>query len=264
MKITGIPALEDNYIWIITQGHTTLVIDPSEAQPVIDWLIEQQREPTAILITHDHYDHIGGIFDLCQHYNALSVYANTGITLATPYTPLTSSSIINIDGIDIEILDLSGHTPNQIGFYLAKNNSLFCGDALFSAGCSKLFNGGTAKQMVATLNRITALPSNTYIYCAHEYTLANLRFAHIAEPENNEIKERLANTILLRQQNLPTVPSLLSVELATNPFLRTETSKLHHTIDAYSDIKTTDPVTRFTYLRAWKDKLDATGILEII
>jgi hydroxyacylglutathione hydrolase len=118
--------------------------------------------------------------------------------------------------------------------------------------------------MIATLNRIAALPSNTYIYCAHEYTLANLRFAHIAEPENNDIKERLANTILLRQQNLPTVPSLLSIELATNPFLRTETTKLHHTIDAYSDIKTTDSVTRFTYLRAWKDKLDATDILEII
>jgi hydroxyacylglutathione hydrolase len=263
MQITGIPALEDNYVWIITQGNTTLVIDPSEGAPIIDWLEKQQRVPSAILITHNHHDHIGGITALQKDYDNLPVYAHQKTKLAFTTHPLASDAYLKIGDIELQILDLSGHTPDQIGYYLPQAKALFCGDALFSGGCGRLFNGGTAAQMTATLARITALAADTRIYCAHEYTLANLRFAHICEPENHATNERLQKTIVSRRQGLATVPSLLYDELATNPFLRTETPALHQAIDATAGFQTTHAIERFTQLRAWKDRLDATGILEI-
>ncbi len=263
MQITGILALEDNYIWIITQGNTTLIIDPSEGSPIINWLEKARRLPSAVLITHNHHDHIGGIAALQQHYDNLLVYAHQKTKLAFTTLPLVIDTHVKINDIELQILDLSGHTPDQIGYYLPQAKALFCGDALFAGGCGRLFNGGTAAQMTATLARIANLTADTHMYCAHEYTLANLRFAQICEPNNHAIHERLQKTIVSRQQGLATVPSLLCDELATNPFLRTETPALHQAIDAIAGFQTTYTIERFTQLRAWKDRLDATGILEI-
>lgn len=261
--IFGVTALDDNYVWIITQGKSTLVIDPGESAPVISWLKAYQRQLTAILITHTHHDHIGGIDSLQNLYPDCKVYAHTSAVLPVTHEPLDVNDTLKLANIDIKIIDLSGHTPNQIGYYIPKSKALFCGDALFAGGCGRLFNGGTAAQMTASLARIASLPIETAIYCAHEYTLANLRFAQIAEPNNTNIMERFNRVMHMRKQNLPSVPSLLSDELATNPFLRTETMELHKTIDVIAAAITTNAIERFTYLRAWKDRLDATGELEV-
>lgn len=263
IDIVGVAALDDNYIWIITQGTSTVVIDPSESAPVIEWLKTHQRNLTAILITHTHHDHIGGVQALLDAYPNCFVYANRSAQLPFSHHPLSVNDTLNIDALNITTIDLSGHTPDQIGYYLPSAQALFCGDALFAGGCGRLFNGGTAAQMTATLARISALPQQTKIYCAHEYTLANLRFAQISEPDNQATAERLDQVIRLRRQGLPTLPSLLSEELATNPFLRTESTKLHQAIDTHSGIKSETPIERFAHLRAWKDQLDSTGILEV-
>lgn len=263
IRITGTPALDDNYIWMITQGKATVAIDPGESLPVIDWLKTQQRDLNAILITHAHHDHIGGVEALLTQFPSCQVYAHTHTRLPFPFVPHAIGDALTIETLNFSLLDLSGHTPDQVGYYLTSAKALFCGDALFAGGCGRLFNGGTPEQMSASLVRIAALASDTRIYCAHEYTLANLRFAQIAEPDNTAIRERLANAITLRQQSLSTVPSLLSDELATNPFLRTETPLLHQTIDAHAGIETNNRIERFRLLRAWKDQLDSTGILEV-
>jgi len=263
ITILGVPALDDNYVWIITQGDTTVVIDPSESTPVIDWLKTQQRQLTAILITHAHHDHIGGVQGLLDTYPACVVYAHQKATLPFVFCPLSIDDTMRIEQLAVSVLDLSGHTPDQIGYYLSSAQALFCGDALFAGGCGRLFNGGTAAQMTASLARIRALPEQTNIYCAHEYTLANLRFAHISEPDNQATRERLARVITLRKQGLATVPSLLVDELATNPFLRTETPALHQAIDAQAGIESQNAIERFAQLRAWKDQLDSTGILDV-
>lgn len=262
ITILGVPALDDNYVWIITQGDTTVVIDPGESAPVIEWLKAQQRQLTAILITHPHHDHIGGVQGLLDTYPASVVYAHQKATLPFVFLPLSIDDTMRIEQLAVSVLDLSGHTPDQIGYYLSSAQALFCGDALFAGGCGRLFNGGTAAQMTASLARIRALPEQTNIYCAHEYTLANLRFAHMSEPDNQATRERLARVIALRKQGLATVPSVLVDELATNPFLRTETQPLHQAIDHWSHRLTTTPVERFAQLRAWKDSIDATGVLE--
>jgi len=263
INIVGVPALDDNYVWIITQGTSTVVVDPSESAPVMDWLSTHQRSLTAILITHTHHDHIGGVQGLLDDQPSCLVYANQGARLAFPFQSLSVNDSILIQELEFSVMDLSGHTPDQIGFYAKNANALFCGDALFAGGCGRLFNGGTAAQMTATLARISALPPQTAVYCAHEYTLANLRFAHIAEPDNQATTERLATVVRLRKQQQSTVPSVLSDELATNPFLRTETQHLHHAIDQWSNTHTHTPVERFAQLRAWKDTLDATGQLDL-
>jgi hydroxyacylglutathione hydrolase len=261
-QINRVAALDDNYVWIITQGKTTVVIDPGEAQPVIDWLSTNKRDLSAILITHGHHDHVGGIAGLLKTHPNLKLYANCRLALAIPNIPIDVNTRFAIDGLSFVSLDLSGHTPDQMGYYLETENALFCGDALFAGGCGRLFNGGTAAQMSATLARISALPDQTYLYCAHEYTLANLRFAQIAEPNNVKTAQRLIDTIALRQQGAATVPSLLGIERETNPFLRTEIATLHHAIDQQANVVTQNTVERFAYLRAWKDQLDATGILD--
>jgi hydroxyacylglutathione hydrolase len=261
--IFGVATLDDNYVWIITQGKSTVVIDPGESDPVASWLKTQQRQPTAILITHTHHDHIDGVESLLSLYPNCKVYAHASATLPFTHDPLEVNDTINFDDIHIKVMDLSGHTPNQIGYYIPTSKALFCGDALFAGGCGRLFNGGTAAEMTESLARIAKLPTDTAIYCAHEYTLANLRFAQIAEPNNENIMKRLERVMRIRNQSLPSVPSLLRDELATNPFLRTETIELHKTIDVIATAKTSNAIERFIYLRAWKDRLDATGELEV-
>ena len=157
---------------------------------------------------------------------------------------------------------LAGHTPDHIGFYWASEEALFCGDSLFTGGCGRLFNGGTAEQMTSTLAKIATLPPTTAIYCTHEYTLANLRFALRVEPDNTDTQHRLASAKQLRAAGKPTVPSLLSEELATNPFLRTQLPAVAAAIEHWWQAQVDNPVERFAQLRAWKNQLDATGVLE--
>lgn len=263
IHIQGVPALEDNYIWIITQGKDCIVVDPGSADPVIDWCTQNNLQPTAILITHTHHDHVDGISLLRNTYSAtLPIYANRCAKLVHHFTPVEDETTIGISTMSFQILTLPGHTPDHIGFYLKEKQALFCGDTLFAGGCGRLFNGGTPEQMTLSLQKINQLPKQTALYCAHEYTLANLRFAAIVEPHNEAITKRLAESKAKRISGEATVPSFLEEEQATNPFLRTETTHVEQAINQWAKQTTTTPSARFALLRAWKNELDATGILE--
>jgi len=261
--ISPIHALSDNYIWILTQADTVLVVDPGEADPVISWLQETAKTPSAILITHTHHDHIGGVAEIVRAFPDCAVYGSDDANHPCITHHLRPGQSVQMLGIEIDTLNLAGHTPDQIGYYLPQFQALFCGDALFAGGCGRLFNGGTAEQMTASLQRIAQLPEETLVYCAHEYTLANLRFAAMVEPENFTLQLRLANTLDKRRQAQDCVPSLLKDELTTNPFLRTEIPSVHHAIEQWANTPTANSVARFAALRAWKDSIDATGQLDI-
>lgn len=263
-KVIGLPALDDNYIWLIQLTGSLCVVDPGDAQPVIDWCHAQQKTVSHILLTHDHHDHIGGVDALLSAFPNAQIYLSASSSLhITQAQRVAAGDVIDIDNTHFQILDLSGHTPSQVGFYASAIKALFCGDALFACGAGRLFNGGTPSQMAASLQRISQLPSDTLIYCAHEYTLANCRFAIMVEPENTALQARLKKTTQTRKQGLPTVPSLLSLELETNPFLRTEITSVHMAIDQHAQVTTQNSTERFALLRAWKDTIDKTGILEV-
>lgn len=263
INIQCIPALEDNYIWIITRGKDCIVVDPGSAHPVIDWCTQNNLQPTAILVTHTHHDHIDGIPLLRSTYTAsLPVYANHLARLPYDVTAIESGTSVSIADTTFKVLALPGHTPDHIGFYLEEEQALFCGDTLFAGGCGRLFNGGTPEQMTHSLQKINQLPRQTALYCAHEYTLANLRFAAIVEADNEAISTRLIESKIKRARGEPTVPSFLYEEQATNPFLRTEQTHIHQAIEQWAQQKSNTPTDRFALLRAWKNELDATGILE--
>lgn len=264
MMIFPIPALDDNYIWLLQENDSLVIIDPSESDPVINWLVEHHQKPTAIWITHLHHDHIGGVAELMAHYPDLLLYASSPIAGVKATHLVRVGDLIPLNGnCMVEVMDLSGHTPDHLGYYLPSHGALFCGDALFSGGCGRLFNGGTAEQMTTSLARIAQLPLNTLLYPAHEYTLANLRFADRVEPTNADLIARLSVVQRLRQEGKTTLPTSLTIELATNPFLRTSAPQVRQAIEAWAKQPLADPVARFAQLRAWKDSLDRTGVLEL-
>jgi hydroxyacylglutathione hydrolase len=264
MMIFPIPALDDNYIWLLQENDSLVIIDPSESAPVMNWLAEHQQKPSAIWVTHLHHDHIGGVAELMAHYPNLKLYA---------FSPIAGAKVTQLVGAGdripfgrdstAEVLDLSGHTPDHLGYYLPTQEVLFCGDALFSGGCGRLFNGGTAEQMTASLARIAQLPVNTLLYPAHEYTLANLRFADRVEPDNADLIAHLSAVQRLRQEGKMTLPTSLTTELAINPFLRIAVPQVRHAIESWAKQPIADPVSLFAQLRAWKDSLDRTGVLEL-
>lgn len=213
IDIKPIKSLKDNYIWsIIDQSsHTTVIVDPGEAKPVEDFLQKQGLSLTGILLTHHHWDHTGGVEDLLEHHPA-PVFGPKG---------LAEGEIVHIHGfpLDFEVLTIPGHTLDHIAFYTP--GMLFCGDTLFSAGCGRVFEG-TAPQMYAALMKLATLPDETKVYCAHEYTLNNLRFAETIEPDNKAIQERIRLVSELRNQDKPSLPSTIKIEKLINPFFRSE------------------------------------------
>ena len=252
MLVHAVAAFEDNYIWLIQSAlaSRTIIVDPGDANPVIKTLIEKQLSPAAILITHHHHDHIGGIKALTEKF-AIPVYGPANESISGINHPVSPGEIINIDGFEpISVMDTGGHTADHISYY--SQNSLFCGDTLFAGGCGRLL-GGTAAQLHTSLNRIYQLPDNTAIYCAHEYTQANLRFALAVEPENTALQQRIDETNQLRAKYQATVPSLLSQEKATNPFLRCEQSSVWRAAEKKAGHVLHSPLEVFTVIRSWKD-----------
>lgn len=215
-QISLIPAFKDNYIWLLTQGNRAFVVDPGDAAPVLAKLDADELRLEGILITHHHADHQGGIAELKARYQA-EVFAPAEESITGCSRPLSGGERIDVLGQMLNVMAVPGHTLGHIAYF--GPGVLFCGDTLFGAGCGRLFEG-TPAQMSASLDSIASLPDETRIYCAHEYTEANLRFALAVEPENPAVHQRVAKVAALRAAGLSSVPSVLAEEKATNPFLR--------------------------------------------
>ncbi len=250
IKINPIPAYSDNYIWLIQFGdHQAVVVDPGEAAPVQKALQQQGLQLAAILVTHNHWDHINGIETLLEH-SQVPVYGPASRQTPGLSHPCVSGQRIQINELNLEVLEVPGHTQDHIAFY--GHQALFCGDTLFAAGCGRLL-GGSAEQLYDSLDKITKLPINTDIYCTHEYTLSNLKFAQAVEPGNTHIMQRIATETEKRQQGQPTLPSTLQLELATNPFLRCQFNEVKTSAEKFSAKTLTSPAQVFKTLRYWKD-----------
>ncbi|MBB5210676.1 hydroxyacylglutathione hydrolase [Microbulbifer hydrolyticus] len=249
ITIRPIPAFNDNYIWHLQQGRENWVIDPGDSTPVLRALGDAALH--GILLTHHHLDHTGGVKSLTDQFDC-SVYGPGSIEGVTK--PLTDGDKFSLMGCDWEVLSVPGHTLDHIALLLHQpdGNHLFCGDTLFAAGCGRLFEG-TPEQMHHSLSRLAALPPSTRVYCAHEYTLANLAFAQAVEPGNHDIEDRIASARSARAKNQPTLPSTISSELKTNPFLRTQSPEVRARVASHGGSPDGTPVEIFASLRQWKD-----------
>ncbi|MDI1298201.1 hydroxyacylglutathione hydrolase [Methylotenera sp.] len=227
LQIIPIPAFKDNYIWLLHNVTQATVIDPGDAAPVIASLKHLNLTLTNILITHHHHDHIGGVADLLEAFPQAIVYAPALEHFAFEHIAITEQNIVHLSDLNItfSILDLPGHTLGHIAYHSAQHEILFCGDTLFGAGCGRLFEG-TPTQMYHSLQKLAALPIATNVYCTHEYTMHNISFALMFEPSNQRLIDRQKNTQELRESNIPSLPSTIELELATNPYLRCNSQEI--------------------------------------
>jgi hydroxyacylglutathione hydrolase len=241
-NIVPISAFNDNYIWILVSGKKAIVVDPGDATPVIDYLKQHELRLAAILVTHHHHDHSGGVAELIAYQN-VPVYSAKNVD---------ESSTIQIKNFpEFRVLQIPGHTLDHLAFYA--EGILFCGDTLFSAGCGRVFEG-TMEQMYTSLLKLKSLPVSTKIYCGHEYTLQNLKFAQAVEPNNTAIKNKILAVENLRSENKPSLPALLSEELQINPFLRCDHVDVILAVENRVKKTLTGPAAVFTALREWKNE----------
>ena len=251
INIEPIAAFSDNYIWLLSTNEGSIVIDPGESKSLLKILKENKLDLRAILITHHHFDHTGGIEEILSEIS-IDVYGPKN-NIASINKRLVGGSKINLLGIEFEVIEIPGHTLDHIAYY-SKNNGqpiLFCGDTLFAGGCGRVFEG-TFEQMHNSLSILKKLPSNTKIYCGHEYTESNLAFAKNVEPLNENIISRYNETLNLRKQGIPSLPSTIGIELQTNPFLRVDTEEVQEMILKKFNMPKDDEEV-FTALRQWKD-----------
>ena len=252
LRVIAIPAFRDNYLWLIQDGVHAAVVDPGDGPAVLAALAKHGLTLTAILLTHHHADHIGGVPTLLAHA-AVPVFGPRGEAIAAVTHPLGEGARVDVPGLDLSltVLDIPGHTAGHIAYLHAP--WLFCGDTLFGAGCGRLFEG-TPAQMLHSLARLAALPDDTLVYCAHEYTLANLGFALAAEPDSDAIATRQQADSARRARSEPTVPSTIGLEKATNPFLRHEQPAVRANLIALGKMPADgSALDSFTALRTWKN-----------
>jgi hydroxyacylglutathione hydrolase len=255
LQITPLKAFKDNYIWMLQSQDSSqaVAIDPGDETPVLAWLQKTSSVLSAILITHHHYDHVGGIPELCWAFPGIPVFGPEKDRILGVTHRLKEGDYLEIPGLACswQVLHLPGHTAGHIAYY--GEGLLFCGDTLFAAGCGRVFSG-TAEQLSHSLQRIAQLPLETLIYCAHEYTLDNLGFARWVEPDNGFVSERTAQVRARCERDLPCVPTRLALELQTNPFLRLHTPLVVAAAEkrAGHSLHGADEV--FSVLRNWKDR----------
>jgi len=255
MTLVPLPAFQDNYLWLLHDGQRALAVDPGDAQPVLAFLRHSGLQLDAILVTHHHADHIGGLNELRDATGA-RVYGPAGEAIPGPLTPLSEGDTVRALGLDFRVLDVPGHTAGHIAFYAPDTPDgplLFCGDTLFSGGCGRLFEG-TPAQMLASLDALAALPADTRVCCAHEYTLSNLRFARAVEPDNPDLLDYQQRCERIRAQNAPTLPSSIGQERRINPFLRTREPAVVRAAQAFNGASAEDEVAVFAAIRQWKNE----------
>jgi hydroxyacylglutathione hydrolase len=256
LRAEPIPAFEDNYIWLLTDARgrddRATLVDPGDAEPVIERLRADGLRLGSILLTHHHYDHQGGVADLLDCWPDAVVVAPVDDRIRAATLRVGEGAEVKPPGLDLafRVLAVPGHTATHIA-YLG-GGALFCGDTLFAGGCGRVFDG-TFAQLAASLRRIAALPPETRCYCAHEYTLANLGFAEWVEPDSQALAARFAAAREARARGEPTVPSTLALELATNPFLRTTEPGVVAAAAGFAGAPLPDETAVFTALRRWKD-----------
>src|SRR5688500_10595879 len=252
LDVVPVTAFKDNYVWTLRNAKHAAVVDPGEARPVLDYLAREKLELAAILATHHHADHVGGIAELRRHRD-VPVYGPRGEPIPTLTHPVSEGDTVTVPelGVSFSVLDIPGHTRAHIAYYGA--GALFCGDTLFACGCGRLFEG-TAEQMYASLEKLRALPDATKVYCGHEYTLANVGFARHVEPSNAALAARETRDRRLREAGKPTVPSTMGEEKATNPFLRCREPAVVDSVNKYLGSRVSDPVGVFTAIREWKNR----------
>ncbi len=254
LDVSPIPAFTDNYLWLIRgidEPRQVVVVDPGDAGPVMEYLDEHKLKLVAILVTHHHGDHVGGVRHLLDSH-PVPVYGPESESIPRIDHQLKDGDHVGISGagLSFEVMEVPGHTAGHIAYY--GHGAVFCGDTLFCAGCGRLFEG-TPAQMSSSLARLAALPPQTQVYCTHEYTLDNLRFAAQVEPENRALIEFQVAAKALRNKGLPTVPSTIDRELSLNPFLRCNEDSVRLAAGTHAGREIADPVEVFAEIRRWKD-----------
>ena len=254
LQVSPVRAFSDNYIWLIrspVDPAAVAVVDPGDARPVEAELERQGLEVRAILVTHHHFDHVGGVRELAARH-AVPVWGPAREALPFEVQPLDDGDAVHLEnlGLEFSVMAVPGHTLGHIAY--AGHGALFCGDTLFSAGCGRLFEG-TADQMFASLGRLSALPDETEVYCAHEYTLSNLKFAAAAEPGNADVGATLERVVEMRGRDAITLPSRLDRERRINPFLRCREAAVRASAEQHAGRALATPVEVFASVRQWKD-----------
>ncbi len=255
LTVLAVPAFQDNYLWLIHDGVHAAAVDPGDAAPILDALHSHGLALTSILLTHHHADHIGGVGALLERF-PVPVIGPRHDGIAAVTQAVGEGERVPVPGLDLEldVLEVPGHTKGHIAYVRRSGmHWLFCGDTLFAGGCGRLFEG-SPEQMTSSLAKLAALPEDTQVFCAHEYTLANLRFAEAVEPGNAELQVRVADENAKRKAGLPTVPSSIGLERATNPFLRYQEPEIVASLRRAGRLAPgAHPVQAFAALREWKN-----------
>ena len=251
-----LPAFTDNYIWMLHDARHAVVVDPGDAAPVLQALSSLGLPLQAILVTHHHGDHVGGV-DALREATGAAVYGPAAERMPEPITRVAGGGAVTALGLRFSVLDVPGHTAGHIAYYCPDVDGaplLFCGDTLFSGGCGRLFEG-TPAQMQASLDALAALPGDTRVCCAHEYTLSNLKFARAVEPRNAALLQYMAECEDLRRRGQPTLPARMATERDINPFLRTRQATVAQAARGFdARVDTQDPVAVLAALRQWKNE----------
>lgn len=253
LHVLTVPAFQDNYLWLIHDGTHAVAVDPGDATPILAALGEHRLTLAAILLTHHHADHVGGVAALLDRFD-VPVYGPANDSIAAVTNALHEGDVAQIAAplLRLQVLDVPGHTRGHIAYYASEQQWLFCGDTLFAGGCGRLFEG-TPEQMAASLSKLAALPHQTLVFCAHEYTLSNLRFALEVDPGNVELQQRAQDAKATRDQGLPTVPTTIGLENATNPFLRHARPEIADRLIQLGHLSSREPIAVFAALRHWKN-----------